>query len=258
MQTILVIDDDEFIQIALTKTLEEEFIVRCASDLATARKRISDSNPVLIYLDINVEKLGDGVEFLKEIKMGSDVPPVIMMSTDHSYSQECWREGSIAFWIKPFDVFDILDDTKIALKHEAESKARWATYVTTHQYATDLYGSSATALSSIAKMLTVVSSKAGIGNAQVVGTINESIKRITLLSSKLMAAHKAIIGGLAVAGLFGYLYYQETEKSAHLQAQVDSITQQLAAASDGGMLTKKPVGSYNINEMDRFLERLEE
>ena len=82
MEQILIIEDDIALNKGLCKALttDSRQLISC-TDIRSAREQILCSLPSLILLDINLPD-GNGLDFLKEIKKGSDPIPVILLTAN--------------------------------------------------------------------------------------------------------------------------------------------------------------------------------
>ena len=82
MEQILIIEDDMALNKGLCKALttDSRQLISC-TDIRSAREQILCSLPSLILLDINLPD-GSGLDFLKELKKGSDFIPVILLTAN--------------------------------------------------------------------------------------------------------------------------------------------------------------------------------
>lgn len=82
MEQILIIEDDIALNKGLCKALttDSRQLISCM-DIRSAREQILCSMPSLILLDINLPD-GSGLDFLKELKKGSDSIPVILLTAN--------------------------------------------------------------------------------------------------------------------------------------------------------------------------------
>ena len=82
MEQILIMEDDMALIKGLCKALttDSRQLISC-TDIRSAREQILCSTPSLILLDINLPD-GSGLDFLKEIKKGSDPIPVILLTAN--------------------------------------------------------------------------------------------------------------------------------------------------------------------------------
>jgi DNA-binding NtrC family response regulator len=106
MTTILVVDDEPEIRSLLIRFLGKKgFSVVAAGTLSEGRKIIYESNPELVFLDVNLPD-GNGLDELKEISLKKLPSKFIMMSAfDHSeLRSEALKYGAIDFLSKPFNI----------------------------------------------------------------------------------------------------------------------------------------------------------
>lgn len=82
MEQILIIEDDIALNKGLCKALttDSRQLISC-TDIRSAREQILCSMPSLLLLDINLPD-GSGLDFLKELKKGSDSIPVILLTAN--------------------------------------------------------------------------------------------------------------------------------------------------------------------------------
>ena len=82
MEQILIMEDDMALNKGLCKALttDSRQLISC-TDIRSAREQILCSLPSLILLDINLPD-GSGLDFLKELKKGSDSIPVILLTAN--------------------------------------------------------------------------------------------------------------------------------------------------------------------------------
>ena len=82
MEQILIMEDDMALNKGLCKALttDSRQLISC-TDIRSAREQILCSTPSLILLDINLPD-GSGLDFLKELKKGSDFIPVILLTAN--------------------------------------------------------------------------------------------------------------------------------------------------------------------------------
>ena len=82
MEQILIMEDDMALNKGLCKALttDSRQLISC-TDIRSAREQILCSTPSLILLDINLPD-GSELDFLKEIKKGSDPIPVILLTAN--------------------------------------------------------------------------------------------------------------------------------------------------------------------------------
>ena len=102
-QTILVVDDEQFIVSLLTEILEEEgYRVRVAGDGEAALAEISRARPDLVVADIMMPRL-NGLSLAASLRSLPVPIPVVLMSAAVTP-----RHQGITFLPKPFDIDDLL------------------------------------------------------------------------------------------------------------------------------------------------------
>ena len=103
-ESILVIDDEESMRLALSETLSRSgHQVDCVSNGYDALKKVQSSSLKLIITDVRMPKM-DGMEVLQEIKKVSPQIPVIMITaygTIHN-AVEAMKKGAVDYILKPF------------------------------------------------------------------------------------------------------------------------------------------------------------
>jgi DNA-binding response OmpR family regulator len=110
--TVLVVDDDPFIQKVLRLNLElEGYVVATVSDGEEALERLAGTRPDLIILDVMMPGL-DGLEVLRRIRENAATAdlPVILLTARASEKDmwEGWQRGVDYYLTKPFDIEDLL------------------------------------------------------------------------------------------------------------------------------------------------------
>ncbi len=117
-QTILVIDDEEDIATAISRSLKREgYSVIITSDYKTSIKVISNSEIDLIISDVMLPYTGgfDIVEYVKNEKKLKNVPIILVtgMDKDILYSSSVQADAIVS---KPFDMERLIALVKINLK----------------------------------------------------------------------------------------------------------------------------------------------
>jgi DNA-binding NtrC family response regulator len=104
-ETILVVDDDPYIQEALEDRLESlGYRVSLAADGQQALELLEQQDPQLVLLDIEMPRM-KGIDVLKEIRRRERDVPVIMITAYGSIdlAVQAMKEGAYDFIPKPFD-----------------------------------------------------------------------------------------------------------------------------------------------------------
>lgn len=108
--SLLIIDDDSDIHLLLKRTLEVNFNLSFALDLATAREYVSRERPDIIVLDEGLPD-GSGSEFchyLKNILSMKDVPIIMLTSKkDLQDKLSAFSSGADDYVVKPFEPLEL-------------------------------------------------------------------------------------------------------------------------------------------------------
>ncbi len=120
MQTILVVDDDDFMRMLLEDALGDRFRVITAASGEEALSRVHDDLPDAILLDIEMADGIDGYETCRRLKAG-DVGawiPVLFVSghEDEEARREGIAAGGVDFIVKPFNPPEVVASVLKALK----------------------------------------------------------------------------------------------------------------------------------------------
>jgi two-component system chemotaxis response regulator CheY len=121
---ILVVDDDPDILEALSEILEAEgFEIRRARNGKEALERLEPDPPKLILLDLMMPVM-DGWEFAQRLRQrpGLASIPIIVLSADRNVGSKALDIGAVGHLAKPFELNDLLDMVKKALKGQDKDK----------------------------------------------------------------------------------------------------------------------------------------
>ena len=84
MPTIALVDDDRNILTSVSMTLESEgYRVQTYNDGSTALDGLAQNPPDLAILDIKMPRM-DGMELLRKLRQGSDLPVIFLTSSSAS------------------------------------------------------------------------------------------------------------------------------------------------------------------------------
>ena len=113
---VLLVDDDEKVRELVRVNLEfEGYIVREAGSAEEGMTAIEEAKPDLVLLDVMMPHI-DGWEMLRRVqeRHGIGTIPVIMFSgkADEAAQQQAASNGAQAFVGKPFDLQQLIDQTK--------------------------------------------------------------------------------------------------------------------------------------------------
>ncbi len=118
MHRILVVEDDKNILRGLVDNLEMEgYKVITASDGDTALKKVKESSPDLIILDIMIPKL-NGLEVCKRLKDKGSTTPIIILSAKAQEADKVLglELGADDYVTKPFSPRELLVRVKAVLR----------------------------------------------------------------------------------------------------------------------------------------------
>src|SRR5690349_19904809 len=103
MATIALVDDDENILTSLKIFFEQEgYTVRTYTDGATALAALSEAPPDIAILDIKMPRM-DGVEVLRRLRQGSNLPVIFLTSKDDEMDEVVgFNVGADDYIKKPF------------------------------------------------------------------------------------------------------------------------------------------------------------
>jgi two-component system OmpR family response regulator len=117
---VIVVDDDEAILRMVTGYLENNNIpASAASNRSELRHHLASGSACLIVLDL---RLGDddGLDVLREIRLNSDVPVIIL--TGHRLEEGdrvlCLESGADDFIVKPFSLRELLARVRAILRRQ--------------------------------------------------------------------------------------------------------------------------------------------
>ena len=122
-QTILIVEDDQFLRDLLAKKLiDEGFVVETAIDGQEGLEKIINGKPSLVLLDIMLPSL-DGFEILKQVKHHADAAvtgiPVVMLTNlgQESDIQKGRELGAVDYLVKAnFTTDEIIQKVRDVLK----------------------------------------------------------------------------------------------------------------------------------------------
>jgi two-component system response regulator AtoC len=119
-QTVLVVDDDRFVRMALTEALRSwAYTVVEASRIDEARKAFAEEEPAIVLLDIDLPD-GSGLDLLPDIKAESPETVVVMItgSVDVPNTVAALRGGAHDFIGKPVR----LEELRVTLRNAFETQ----------------------------------------------------------------------------------------------------------------------------------------
>lgn len=123
-QTILLVDDQEAIRMAVQKRLETDgFAVEVRSDGASALLAVGTVRPDLVILDVGLPDI-DGFELLRAIRRTSDLPVVMLTARDEELDRVLGLElGADDYVPKPFSARELSARVRSVLRRTAKGAA---------------------------------------------------------------------------------------------------------------------------------------
>jgi DNA-binding response OmpR family regulator len=119
---ILIVDDDPDIQEACRLILEKEgYEVDCASNRAEGAKKVAESAPDLLILDVMMEEPDDGLNMARELRRGGFEKPILMLtSVNAAMGLRIDRDDEIVpveiFQEKPVEPRKLIEEVQSLLK----------------------------------------------------------------------------------------------------------------------------------------------
>jgi two-component system response regulator ChvI len=123
MATIALVDDDKNILTSVGMLLEHEgYHVRAYSDGASALSALSANPPDLAILDIKMPRM-DGLELLRRLRQGADLPVIFLTSKDEEIDELMGlNAGADDYVRKPFSQRLLLERVKAVLRRAEAHK----------------------------------------------------------------------------------------------------------------------------------------
>jgi DNA-binding NtrC family response regulator len=114
---ILIVDDEEAARYGMSRALKS-YTVSEAGSVEDARRKVAAARPDLILLDINLPG-ATGLEYLRELAVRPDSPPIIMITAHGSErtAVEAIKSGAYDYLAKPFEV----DELRLVVKNALEA-----------------------------------------------------------------------------------------------------------------------------------------
>jgi two-component system KDP operon response regulator KdpE len=118
--TILIVEDDAQMRRFLATTMRGHgFEVTEADSVAEAEAALRGGAPALILLDLGLPD-GDGMELLRELRLTSRAPVVILSARGRELEKVTALDaGADDYLTKPFGVAELMARVRVALRHAA-------------------------------------------------------------------------------------------------------------------------------------------
>lgn len=117
---LMIVDDEVNFSESLKMALEDSFDIRLAASLKEARELLGDGIPEAVLLDVRLPD-GDGINFIKELKLLEIMPPVIVITAYATVEDavKALKEGAANYFTKPLEI----DKLKLELKVLIENRS---------------------------------------------------------------------------------------------------------------------------------------
>ncbi len=118
MHSILIVDDDRTARYGMRRALEDRYKVLDVESPAAARPVLARESPDLMLLDIEMPE-ENGLDFLRELRVSSNFPAVIMITAygSEKIAVEAMKSGAYDYLPKPFEVDELRLVVEKALDH---------------------------------------------------------------------------------------------------------------------------------------------
>ncbi len=252
---VWIVDDDRAIRWVLERALEKEHVAtRSFENADKALARLEKFEPDVIITDIRMPGT-DGLAMLKEVQIAHPQLPVIIMTAyaDLDRAVAAFRGGAFEYMPKPFDVDDVINIVRRALRKSAAGVAVEVEPVDTTPVP-EIIGSSAPMQEvfraigrlSNSNMTVLLTGESGTGKELVARALHRHSPRASKPFIALNTA--AIPRDLLESELFGH------EKGAFTGASVQRIGR--FEQADGGTLFLDEIGDMPSELQTRLLRVL--
>ena len=252
---VWIVDDDRAIRWVLERALEKEHVTtRSFENADKVLARLEKFEPDVIITDIRMPGT-DGLALLKEVQIAHPQLPVIIMTAyaDLDRAVAAFRGGAFEYMPKPFDVDDVINIVRRALRKSAAGAAIEVEPVDTTPVP-EIIGSSAPMQEvfraigrlSNSNMTVLLTGESGTGKELVARALHRHSPRATKPFIALNTA--AIPRDLLESELFGH------EKGAFTGAAVQRIGR--FEQADGGTLFLDEIGDMPPELQTRLLRVL--
>ncbi len=253
---IYIVEDDELLSLVLLEGFRKEgYEVTRDSGLRDVVKRLEESRPDLLLLDINLP-YNSGLQILEELKQKNIVCPVIMITGDDTAETAvtALKLGAYDYITKPFEMEKLKIIARNAL--EAEQLKRTVEHFRDDALSNKIIGKSPVMMRLIEELKKIASQR--VLNVLIIGesgTGKELVSRAihnaspACLNPFIAVNCAALPQGLLESELFGY------EKGAFTDAKAQK--KGLFEEADRGTLVLDEIGDMDISLQAKLLRVLE-
>ncbi len=125
MKPVWIVDDDDSIRWVLEKAVDRENIpYRSFSSAADVLAALENEQPQVLVSDIRMPGTS-GLDLLQEVKLRFPAMPIIIMTAhaDLDSAVSAFQGGAFEYLAKPFDIGEVLDLIRRAMKENEDAKA---------------------------------------------------------------------------------------------------------------------------------------
>jgi DNA-binding response OmpR family regulator len=121
---VLVVDDEEETRIAVCESLRwAGMLCSEAGDVARARRVIARNRPDIVVLDLSLPD-GDGLELLRELRAGDDLPVLVLSGRSEEHDRISGLDlGADDYLTKPFSAKELASRIRTVLRRSQSARS---------------------------------------------------------------------------------------------------------------------------------------
>jgi len=107
---VLIVDDQHWVKLMLKEALATSgFEAYMASNFMEAMEIVKTQQPEIVIIDVNLPDV-DGLELMPILKrIKPDIKAILISgSSNAAITQRAITEGALKYFVKPFDIFDLV------------------------------------------------------------------------------------------------------------------------------------------------------
>ncbi|MDI6728756.1 MAG: sigma-54 dependent transcriptional regulator [Thermodesulfovibrionales bacterium] len=116
---LIIVDDEPHFSESLQMAIEDTFKVSTAPSLGSARELLKEKIPDAVLLDMKLPD-GNGIDFLRELKVINPMPVVIIMTAYAAIDNAvtALKEGAVDYFTKPLDIEKLKRELNVYLENK--------------------------------------------------------------------------------------------------------------------------------------------
>lgn len=120
---LMIVDDEINFSESLKMALEDSFTISIAASLKEAKKFLGDCIPDAVLLDVRLPD-GDGITFIKELKLLELMPPVIVITAYATVGDavKALKEGAANYFTKPLEIEKLRLELNVLIENRSLRK----------------------------------------------------------------------------------------------------------------------------------------